>query len=202
MPYRIILIFLLVLPCRGFSQNADIKLLRFINSPELLPSDRYCKFVSNSDAYIVVGIPVCMAATGFLKHNDELVRNACVVLVASGLSSALTNAVKYSVKRARPFVTYPDIIKKSDAGSPSFPSGHTSSAFCAATTLSLEYPKWYVIAPAYGWAGTVAYSRMHLGVHYPSDVAAGAIIGSLSGFITYKVNKMLVMHSKRKNRVN
>lgn len=193
MPKLIILFLLLVLPCQGFSQNTDIKLLRFINSPDKLASDKYFRFASGSEAYIVAGIPVCMASTGLLKHDDELIRNACVVLVASGLNSVVTIALKYSINRDRPFVTYPDIIKKSsDAGSPSFPSGHTSMAFTTATTFSLQYPKWYVIAPAYTWAGTVAYSRMHLGVHYPSDVVAGAIIGSLSGYITYKVNKMIV----------
>jgi membrane-associated phospholipid phosphatase len=60
-----------------------------------------------------------------------------------------------------------------------------------ATSLSLQYPKWYVIAPAYLYAGTVAYSRMDLGVHYPSDVLSGAIIGSGSAYITYKINRKI-----------
>lgn len=86
--------------------------------------------------------------------------------------------MKYGFNRKRPFVTYPDLItKKSEAGSPSFPSGHTSQAFATATSLSLAYPKWYVIAPSLLWAGAVGYSRMELGVHYPSDVLVGALIG-------------------------
>jgi len=69
-------------------------------------------------------------------------------------------------------------------------------AFATATSLSLEYPKWYVIVPAYTWAGTVGYSRMHLGVHYPSDVLIGALVGAGSAFITHKVNQKLL---KRKS---
>ena len=84
-----------------------------------------------------------------------MVRNACVTIAASAICGGITVALKYSVNRERPFVTYPDIKKKSYGGTPSFPSGHTSSAFATATSVSLLYPKWYIIAPSFAWAGTV-----------------------------------------------
>ncbi len=112
------------------------------------------------------------------------------------MSGLITSAMKLSIKRDRPFKTYPEIEKESSAGSYSFPSGHTTSAFVTATSLSLAFPKWYVIVPSYAWAGAVGYSRMHLGVHYPSDVAAGAIIGAGSAFLTYKINKWLSQKNK------
>ncbi|HEU4718905.1 MAG TPA: phosphatase PAP2 family protein, partial [Bacteroidia bacterium] len=99
--------------------------------------------------------------------------------------------LKYTVNRPRPFVTYPDIIKKTKAGSKSFPSGHTSSAFALATSVSLAYPKWYVIAPSYAWACAVGYSRMRLGAHYPSDVAAGALIGAGCAWGCWWLNKKI-----------
>jgi membrane-associated phospholipid phosphatase len=77
------------------------------------------------------------------------------------------------------------------AGSPSFPSGHTSDAFATATSLSIAFPKWYVIAPSFLWACSVGYSRMDLGVHYPSDVMAGAIIGAGSAYLCYKANRWI-----------
>ena len=81
-----------------------------------------------------------------------------------------TTGLKFAINRKRPFVTYPDIEKIASAGSKSFPSGHTSDAFATATSLSLAFPKWYVITPSFVWACAVGYSRMDLGVHYPSDV--------------------------------
>jgi membrane-associated phospholipid phosphatase len=99
--------------------------------------------------------------------------------------------MKQGFKRERPFKTYPELDKQSDGGSYSFPSGHTSSAFANATALSIAFPKWYVIAPSFVWASAVGYSRMDLGVHYPSDVLAGAIVGSGSAYLTYKINKWM-----------
>ena len=188
---RLVLIILILWPLCLFSQNIDIRLLRYINSPEALPSDGLFRFVSNSEVYVALGVPAGLAVGGFIKGDNEVIRNAAVMLVSAAVTAGITEALKYSINRDRPFVTYPDILKKSSAGSPSFPSGHTSSAFAAATSISLSYPKWYIIAPSYLWAGTVGYSRMDLGVHYPSDVLAGAVIGSGCAYLTYKINQML-----------
>jgi membrane-associated phospholipid phosphatase len=106
-------------------------------------------------------------------------------------AAVITSVLKYTIDRPRPFETYPDIEKATYAGSPSFPSGHTSDAFSLATSLSIAYPKWYVIVPSYAWALTVAYSRMHLGVHYPSDVLAGALVGAGSAYLCYKGQQWL-----------
>ena len=51
--------------------------------------------------------------------------------------------------------------------------------------------KWYVAIPAYLWAGTVAYSRMYLGQHYPSDVLAAAVIGAASSYVTRWLTKKI-----------
>lgn len=187
----VFIIILILFEARLFSQSADIRLLRSVNSSESLPSDRFFRFASNSNAYIVIAAPVAMGTLGLINDDKQLLKNTCTIAAAIAVNEVVTVALKYSIGRDRPFVTYPDITKKSGAGSPSFPSGHTSSAFATATSLSLTYPKWYVIAPSYAWAGTVGYSRMHLGVHYPSDVLAGAIIGSGCAWLTYNVNKKL-----------
>jgi membrane-associated phospholipid phosphatase len=196
---RGLLIFLLFLiPTAVLSQNIDVRLLKSINSEETLPSDKYFLFITNSDAYAVIGTPIVLAGAGLIRDDDKMLRNACVMAAASIVNAGVTTALKYSINRKRPFEIYPDIAKKAKAGSPSFPSGHTSSAFATATSLSLSYPEWYVIIPSFAYAGTVAYSRMHLGVHYPSDVAAGALIGAGCAYLTFKVNKALQNKNKHK----
>ena len=195
---RFLILFLLLINIDANSQNPDIRLLRAINSPGTLAADNFFRFISNSDAFVVAAVPAGIAATGWLRHDKGLIRNACVIAAGSVISFALTNGLKYTINRDRPFVTYPDITKKTKAGSPSFPSGHTSSSFGTATSLSLEYPKWYVIAPSFLYAGTVAYSRMELGVHYPSDVLAGAVIGSGCAYLTWMVNQKLLVKKKHK----
>jgi membrane-associated phospholipid phosphatase len=189
---RTIIILLLIIPgLPAVSQNPDIKILRAINSPGDLASDSFFRFISDSEPYAIFMVPAGMATAGLLKHDEEHLRNAGADLAAIAISGGVTVILKYAINRDRPFVTYPDIVKKSAAGSPSFPSGHTSSAFATATSVSLAYPKWYVIVPSFTWAGAVGYSRMHLGVHYPSDVLAGAIIGSGCAYLTWRINRRL-----------
>ncbi len=66
-----------------------------------------------------------------------------------------------------------------------------ASAFALATSLSIRYPKWYVIAPSALWACSVGFSRMNQGAHYPSDVLAGAAIGIGFSFANIYINRWL-----------
>jgi len=198
MSKRFIIILLLLSGIKLYSQSADIKLLRSVYTQDALHSDGFFRFLSDSEVYLVIGTPTVIAAAGLISHDKNTLRDAGVIMASAIVNVAVSNALKYTVNRERPFITYPDIIRKSDPSGPSFPSGHTANAFATATSLSLTYPEWYVIIPSFAYAGTVAYSRMHLGVHYPSDVAAGAVIGAGCAYLTYKVNKLLL--KKRKIR--
>lgn len=102
-------------------------------------------------------------------------------LTAIAIAAAVANGpAKLLVKRRRPFSpSHPTLIRT--PRSTSFPSGHTAAAFAFVTAAGAELP---VIAPALlPLAGAVAYSRVHTGVHYPSDVAAGMGIGIGSGLL-------------------
>lgn len=178
------------------SQNIDIKLLREINIERNKHFDATFKFITNTKGFVSSGVIAGMATYALVKKDSSSFRKTLTIASSLLVSSAITVALKYSVNRDRPYVTYPEIEKLSSGGSASFPSGHTSEAFSTATSLSLEYPKWYVIAPVMTWASAVGYSRMHLGVHYPSDVLAGAIIGSGSAFLCHWLNKK-IKFSKR-----
>ena len=96
------------------------------------------------------------------------------------------------IDRERPYDRYPGrVYPYSTESSPSFPSSHTAAAFSLATSLSIKYPKWYVIAPSAVWACSVGFSRMNEGVHYPSDVIAGAAIGAGCAVVNIYVNRWL-----------
>ena len=179
------------------AQNADIRLLRDINLNRNTQLDGFFKGVTATSAPVALAIPVVVMGVGLIGKDAPTRRKAIAIGSSLVASSAITLIMKGAINRPRPFVIYPDIQKLTDAGSASFPSGHTSTAFAAATSLSLEYPKWYVIAPSYLWAGTVGYSRMHLGVHYPSDVLVGAVVGAGTSFLGHKINRWLQVKKKR-----
>lgn len=112
-------------------------------------------------------------------------------LLLSELGAAgLVFAGKGAFERARPHNALPDVVPRqrrppSDLDPYSFPSGHSALAFAIATSTSLSYPEWYVVAPAYLWATTTATARIWFGMHYPSDVAAGAAIGSGTALLVH-----------------
>lgn len=174
------------------AQNWDVKLLRKMNHPPSADADRNWGSFSKN-AYIVdVGMPLALITAGMLKHDPELRAKGILMGVSYVGNSIITGTLKKTFKRARPFESYPDLIyKKGEAGNYSFPSGHTSEAFSTATMLSLSFPKWYVVIPAYTYASAVGYSRMYLGVHYPSDVLAGALVGSGTAYLSWKINNTL-----------
>jgi membrane-associated phospholipid phosphatase len=175
-----------VLSTQLSAQNADINILRSINSTT--STIGFSTFISNTTMGVSFGIPVIMGGVALITNDDELLKNALYIGVSIGVGGVITQVMKYSINRPRPALTYSDINAHEGLTDLSFPSGHTSLAFSAATALCLKYPKWYVIAPSALWACSVGYSRMNLGVHYPSDVLAGAIVGAGSAYVTYLVN--------------
>lgn len=178
------------------AQNADIDILRSINSNSGTFRNKAYPVITESATPVTLSVPLTLFITGIASKNDTLKKQSYQMVAPLLIANVVAVGLKYSIDRKRPFETYPFIEKKSSGGSPSFPSGHTATAFATATTLSLMYPEWYLIAPVYLWAAGVGYSRMYLGVHYPSDVLAGAIIGSGLSILSYKGQQWL---KKRKS---
>lgn len=189
----------LVLAGQHVYAQADISLLRNIQKNRSASSDKAMSFVSTSTYPVVAGVCITQLVYGFAAGDKNMQLKALQMTAGIGITAVITYGLKYSVNRRRPYETYPDIVPyESRATDPSFPSGHTSFAFSMATTLSLQYRKWYVVAPAYIYAGTVGYSRMHLGKHYPSDVFVGALTGAGSAWLSYKGVQWLSQHRKQK----
>ena len=197
---KTLLFFLLLQSFTIYSQNIDIRLLRHINIDRNKHLDGTFKLITNSVGPVSLAAPLLVFGTGLIEKDKTLQEKGMVMGASFVVSSVVAISMKYAINRPRPFITYPypDIQKVTSGGSPSFPSGHTSEAFSTATSLSMAFPKWYVIAPSYVYASAVGYSRMHLGVHYPSDVLAGALVGAGSAFLCYKAQKW-INHKNRKN---
>ncbi|MBQ2348442.1 MAG: phosphatase PAP2 family protein [Clostridia bacterium] len=95
--------------------------------------------------------------------------------------------IKHIVARARPFDTYSDLyplIKKPTDYS--FASGHTTASFAAAGILARFIPRSLAIVSVV-FAVTVAFSRLYLGVHYPTDVICGIMLGLSGSILTYYI---------------
>ncbi len=104
------------------------------------------------------------------------------MLAAFAIELAVQKLVKHAIKRNRPFVkiaAVQNLIRPPDQFS--FPSGHTASAFLVITILSSLYPQ--IELAGYFWASAVGFSRIYNGVHYPTDVLAGVVLGLTSAQI-------------------
>ena len=196
---KIFLYLLIIVSPAVNAQNVDIDLLKDFDTPATSTGKvGFFKDLSSSSYIISVAAPVSIFSAGVLKKDKNLRYRSYQMAAGLGFSMGLTYLLKHTINRPRPYETYPFIVPKIKETSSSFPSGHTTAAFETATSLSLNFPKWYVIVPAYAWAGAVGYSRMYLGVHYPSDIAASMLIGAGSAWLSWKVNQKL---QKRKSRL-
>ena len=143
-----------------------------------------------------------MAIAGFINHDQKLKQDALYMGASFLVSGIITQTTKHVVNRKRPFEAYPYINRRVEENAwLSFPSGHTSAAFCTATSLSLRYSKWFVIISSYLYAASVAWARMYQGVHYPSDVLAGAFVGAGSAWVSWKLQKWISGKKEQKKKV-
>lgn len=171
------------------AQNWDINTVKQVNRWDIHGLSRG---LSHSGLILPVGIPTAMGIYALLKKDQPLLKDAVYIGTTVIEAVGVTYGLKYAFDRERPYVKYPDKIHPIEPeDSPSFPSGHTAAAFSLATSLSITYPKWYVIAPSAVWACGVGMARMNQGVHYPSDVLAGAAIGIGCGFANIYINRWL-----------
>lgn len=124
------------------------------------------------------------------------IRGFVVLALAIALASAMTDQYfKPLFGRERPFVTIPqvDVMGKVPDGR-SFPSGHTTNAFAGAYVLTHFVPEGRVIW--WATAAAIGYSRIYRGVHYPVDVAGGALVGLLCGWLLSFIAERLVLRRR------
>lgn len=117
-------------------------------------------------------------------------------MLASELATmGVVFGLKNLIRRARPYAALPDVDRRpigshepsGGIDSFSFPSGHAAISFAAATSASLSYPEWYVIVPAMTWASATAVARVWHGMHFPSDIVVGAVVGAGMGILVHEL---------------
>jgi undecaprenyl-diphosphatase len=152
----------------------DRRLFHLINGlPHSTTSDRYVSVISDlGEGLGWVAGGAGLAMLGGPKGRRAGLATAFASLAATYIVQA---RVKPLFRRVRPFVNREARVVGLKPPDHSFPSGHTASSFAGATALAFYYPK---AAPLlYALATGVGASRVHLGVHFPSDAAVGGVIG-------------------------
>lgn len=189
---KILLVFIFLTCAKGFGQNLDFRILKSINRTDMPRWDKGMRGLSNTVNPLIPVTVLGIVSHGYFTKDKELMRSGVKSAITIGFAALVSSGIKVSINRQRPSKQYPnDIVPRTHSGVYSFPSGHTTSAFAMATALSLSYKKWYVAVPAYLYAGMVGYSRMRLGVHFPSDVLGGMVVGIGSGLLVWQLDRII-----------
>lgn len=143
------------------------------HSHQLAVVSRWVSHTGDGIYYLLIGIILAMHESVF---GLSFLLNG---LLAFFIELPLYMVLKNSIKRRRPddvITEFVAFLIPSDKFS--FPSGHTAAAFVMAALASYYYPSFTFLA--YTLASVIGFSRVLLGVHFPSDILAGALLGTLS----------------------
>ena len=146
--------------------------------------------------YLAYVVPAVLLALVFFSNKErrEKVELLIVVGVASFVARfGVTEIIRFFYHRPRPFLTLSAHPLFTDS-SWSFPSGHATFFFALATAVYLYNKKWgigFFIA-----AAAIAVGRVMAGVHYPSDILAGALVGIIVAYGTFLVGRSFFLHKK------
>lgn len=153
-----------------------------IRSPWLTP---IMQFITSLGDHGILAITTCLALVAYKETRHIGTLSA----LSLAINVILTNVILKNIfARIRPY----EVIKELTllTGVPhdfSFPSGHTSSSFAVAGILFLYCPPKIGI-PALIIAALIGFSRLYVGIHYPSDVVIGMLVGILCSYLVYKID--------------
>ena len=172
----------------AFLQSLDESIQFFIQSHFHVPFlDTLFIFITKLGDSGLIWIALGLALVCFRKTR----KCGVAVLLALLTEWAICNGIlKNMIARPRPYTLYPDIpLYVPRLHSYSFPSGHAASSFVAAVALFQFYKKSGITAITL--ATLIAFSRVYLFMHWPTDVLAGALLGTLIAFCTVKLLQLM-----------
>lgn len=149
-------------------------------------SDKVVIFLAEKFYYIFfLAFFVYLFFTKIYSRREKL-----KILLISFLSAAIsrlifTEAIRFFYHRPRPFIILADITALVEEKSYSFPSGHAAFVFAFAAAIYKYNKKWSAVFFIIGLINGIA--RIIAGVHYPSDILGGALLGILTGYLGARI---------------
>lgn len=181
-----------------FFYQIDLAIFYFINHTLSNPFlDKFFPFITEVKNWYIAYIILFFL---LVIKGGRLGRISAVfaILLITATDQFSANFLKNLIERIRPCNELPDVnILVGCTGSFSFPSAHAVNNFAAAVFFTMLFPKYKW--PLFIVAFLLASSRVYVGVHYPSDIIGGALIGSALGYLFAKATLYINNFSKSKS---
>ena len=130
------------------------------------------------------GLVIAGTIGAFMVAKRDVRRRVLRVLLAMALAWTLARLVQHLIPMPRPFALGLGTRWLTHGDSAGFPSTHASVGFAFAAAVALNSKRWVIAAAAVALATVIAWSRICLGLHFPSDILAGLVVGVISASIS------------------
>ena len=172
--------------------DLDLEILKFFNRP-------FSVYLNIFFLLAIYSVYPTLLLIGYHLFRNKKRKRLFHLITASVIGVLLVLALKYAIARPRPYSAGIGVVKIFEKTDPSFPSAHTFIAFLCFYFLPKNLPKWLVYFSAIYLLILIPIGSMYIGVHYPSDIIAGAIIGiAVPKIISEKrANRIVDLFSKQ-----